>query len=340
LSWALHEMLSHGITSLTDAGLDDSGLQAYATLSDTGVLKQRVRGCIMWHPNMFDSHPEVVSETIEHRNLYARDRFKPDCVKIVLDGGPTEGHTAAMVEPYADAAHVDEARAKGMLMVPPEVLKAAVTDFDRRGLTVKMHAAGDAAVHAGLDAIAAARAANGFSGILHDVGHNSFVQVSDIARARSIGATFEMSPYIWYPNPIIPDIAKAVGPQRMLRWIPVKEAIDSGALVVPGSDWAVVPSVNPWIAMETLVTRQQLGGGGEVLGEAEKITLEQAFALFTKNAARQMGNGNRTGSIEPGLLADVVVLDRNPFRIPVTQIHETRVEMVFVNGERVYAGGP
>lgn len=338
LSWSLNEMLSHGITALTDAGLDAGGLQAYATLADKGVLKQRVRGCIAWRPNVFDAHASIVSETIEQRNLYARDRFKPDCIKIILDGVPTDGHTAAMVEPYADAAHVDQARAKGMLMVPPELLKAAVIDFDRRGLTVKFHAAGDAAVRAGLDAIEAARKANGFSGLTHDVGHNSFVQANDIRRARALGATFEMSPYIWYPNPIIPDIAKAIGPERMVRWIPVKEAIDSGALVVPGSDWAVVPSVNPWIAIETLVTRQKPGGGGEVLGGAEKIALQQAFDLFTVNSARQMGNAARTGSIRTGLLADLLVLDRNPFKVPVTQIHDTQVRMVFINGELVYNG--
>jgi predicted amidohydrolase YtcJ len=201
---------------------------------------------------------------------------------------------------------------------------------------VKFHAAGDAAVRAGLDAIEAARKANGYSGLHHDVGHNSFVQMSDIKRARALGATFEMSPYIWYPNPIIPDIAKAIGPERMKRWIPVKDAIDSGALVVPGSDWPVVPNVNPWIAIEGLVTRQKMGGGGEELGAAEKITLQQAFALFTANSAEQMGDRYRTGSIEKGLLADVVVLDRNPFKIPVTQIHDTKVKMTLINGEVVY----
>jgi hypothetical protein len=254
----------------------------------------------------------------------------------VLDGVPTDGHTAAMVEPYADASHAEDVRATGILMVPQQTLNEAVIDFDRQGLTVKFHAAGDAAVRAGLNAIEAARKANGYSGVLHDVGHNSFVQMSDIARARGIGATFEMSPYIWYPNPIIPDIAKAIGPERMKRWIPLKDAVDAGALVVPGSDWSVVPSVNPWIAIETLVTRQKPGGGGETLGEAEKLTLKQAFALFTVNAARQMGNANRTGALEPGLLADFLVLDRNPFKIPVTQIHETRVMRAVINGETVY----
>ena len=336
LRWSLANMLSYGVTSFTDAGLNDAGMQTYATLADQGVLKQRVRGCIMWRAMSFDSHAGSSSEYIAMRGLYARDRFKPDCVKIVLDGVPTDGHTAAMVEPYADASHAEEARARGILMVPPTVLKDAVTDLDRRGFTVKFHAAGDAAVRAGLDAIEAARKANGFSGNLHDVGHNSFVQMSDIRRARDIGATFEMSPYIWYPNPIIPDIAKAIGPERMKRWIPVKDAIDSGALVVPGSDWSVVPSVNPWIAIETLVTRQQPGGGGETLGEAERITLKQAFDLFTVNSARQMGNANRTGSIEKGMLADLLVLDRNPFRIPVTEIHDTKVQMAVINGEIVY----
>jgi predicted amidohydrolase YtcJ len=79
-----------------------------------------------------------------------------------------------------------------------------------------------------------------------------------------------------------------------------------------------------------------MGGGGEELGGAEKITLKQAFDLFTVNSAEQMGDRNRTGSIEKGLLADVVVLDRNPFKIPVTQIHDTKVKMTLINGEVVY----
>lgn len=339
LKWALDTMLAQGVTSITDAGTDEHIMQAYAALSDRNELKTRVRGCFMWRPTVFTSSYGADSP-IERMELYARDRFKPDCIKIVLDGVPTDGHTAAMLEPYADATHQEADRAKGLLMVPQGVLNAAVTDFDRRGLTVKFHAAGDAAVHAGLDAIEAARKANGNSGLRHDVGHNSFVALSDIPRGRQIGATFEMSPYIWYPNPIIPDIAKAIGPERMKRWIPIKDAIDSGALVVPGSDWPVVPTVNPWIAIETLVTRQAPGGGGEVLGGAEKITLQQAMGLFTVNAAEQMGDRYRLGVIQKGLLADVIVLDRNPYKIPITDIHNTKVKLTLINGEVVYRADP
>lgn len=336
LKWSIDQMLSFGITSFTDAGVNGSTMQTYADLADRGLLKQRVRGCMMMFGLAFGGSNRGTPPYITHRNLYTRDRFTPDCIKLALDGVPTDGHTAAMVEPYENTDHLNEAEAKGILMIPQQRLNAIVTDADARGLLVKMHAAGDGAVRAGLDAIAAARKANGFSGRLHDVAHNSFVQMDDIARARQLAATFEMSPYIWYPNPIIPDVKKAIGEERMQRWIPIKDAIDAGALVVPGSDWPVVPFVNPWTAIETLVTRQQPGGGGEALGAAERITLKQAIDMFTVNAARQMGHRDRIGTIETGMLADLIVLDRNPFKIPITEVHQTQVKMVLIGGEVVY----
>jgi predicted amidohydrolase YtcJ len=336
LQWSLEQMLTQGITSLVDAGVDGAGLVAYAALADRGALKQRIRACMMLRGAAFGRSDNGAPPYIAERNLYARERFTPDCVKLALDGVPTDGHTAAMVEPYAHTEHLAADDAKGLLMVPQQALNDIVVAADAQGLTVKMHAAGDGAVRAGLDAIAAARAANGFTGLLHEVAHNSFVQMDDIRRARGIAATFEMSPYIWYPNPIIPDIERAVGDERMERWIPVRDALDAGALVVAGSDWPVVPSFNPWIALETLVTRQAPGGGGAELGSAEKITLGEAFALFTVNAARQMGQRDRVGTIEPGMLADLVVVERNPFRVPVTDVHRTVVEMTLIGGEIVY----
>jgi predicted amidohydrolase YtcJ len=340
LHWALDQMLALGVTSFTDAGTDRAINPAYATLADRGVLKQRVRGCYMWSPVRQgpDGRPE--SDPTSWVAQFARERFRPDCIKLVLDGVPTTAHTGAMVEPYEETLHDHgTGREKGLLMIPADLLNRTVTDLDRRGWTVKFHAAGDGAVHAGIDAIAAARKANGFSGLHHNVGHCSFVQQSDFDRAAALGVTFEMSPYIWYPNPIIPDIEKAVGAKRMQHWTPVKGAINSGALVVAGSDWPVVPSLNPWVALETLVTRKAPGGAGPELGGAEKITLDQAFDLFTVNAAQQMGQRHLVGSIEAGKLADVLILDRNIFRIPVTQIHQTQVRTTLINGEVVYQAG-
>ena len=333
LHWSSQLMLSYGITSYTDAGVTGAALTAYAELADEGRLPQRITTCMMWRGAAFgNSGGDGMPEYVAQRNLYARERLSPDCIKIALDGVPTDGHTAAMVEPYADGGEQDH----GILMVPAAELADLVTQWDAMGFSIKMHAAGDGAVRAGLDAIEAARHANGFTGRLHEVAHNSFVQMDDIRRARGIGATFEMSPYIWYPNPIIPDIVKAVGEERMQRWIPVRDALEAGALVVAGSDWPVVPEVNPWVGLETLVTRQAPGGIGEILGEAEKISLEQAVDMFTVNAALQSGNRHRTGAIERGMLADLVVIDRNIFSIPVTDIHNTQVMMTFIEGELVY----
>jgi len=327
LKWALDTMLSQGITAFDDAFVFEPIAQAYADLADRGDLHQRVRGCLNYREEGL----------IARRGLYARERFSPSCIKVVLDGVPTDSHTAAMLNEYVPMVGRDEqARAKGLLMVPPEDLKALVIRFDTMGMTVKFHAAGDAAVREGLDAIAAARAAHGFSGLLHDVAHNSFVDMADIQRARGIGAVFEFSPYIWFESPIIADIRKAVGEERMKRWIPVKDALDAGALVVPGSDWAVVPTVNPWIALETLVTRQVPGGTGEPLGAAERISLKQAVDLFTINAARQMYQADRLGSIETGKLADVVVVDRNIFEVPIRSVHATRVLMTLIAGKVIY----
>ena len=227
-------------------------------------------------------------------------------------------------------------REKGMLLLQPEVLREQVARFDAMGLTIKFHAAGDRAVRESLRAIKYAREKNGYSGLMHNVGHNSFVKLSDIDVAREIGASLEFSPYIWFPSPIIDNIKKAVGDERMKRWIPVKDALDAGVLSVPGSDWNVVPSANPWLAIETLVTRQIPGGGGEVLGAQERISLSQAVNMFTYASARQMNMSNDTGSIELGKMADLVVVDQDIFEVPVTTIHKTQVLETYIAGELVF----
>jgi predicted amidohydrolase YtcJ len=224
-----------------------------------------------------------------------------------------------------------------MLLVPQPALNAAVSRFDALGLAVKFHAAGDAAVRAGLDAIEAARHANGFSGILHDVGHCTFVAREDIPRARVIGATFEVSPYLWGPSPINDSITEAVGPVLIQRVWPVREMLQARALVVAGSDWSVVPSVNPWIAVEALVTRERPGGSKDAFGKAEAITLDEAIRLFTVNAARHRHAESQLGDISVGKLADLIVLDRDPFAIPVRGLHTVRVMKTFIGGEVVYA---
>lgn len=172
---------------------------------------------------------------------------------------------------------------------------------------------------------------------MHQIAHANFVAPEDIPRAPGIGATFEFSPYVWFPVPPVDiDVRKAVGDARLARFDPVREAIDAGALVVAGSDWEVVPSVNPWPAIETLVTRELPGGSEKTIAPSQKITLKEAFDMFTVNAATQMQDRDRTGSITPGLMADLIVVDRNPFKVPIREVGRTQVKLTLINGEVVY----
>ncbi|MBT4519095.1 MAG: amidohydrolase [Halieaceae bacterium] len=336
--WALDQMLGYGITSLTEAsGGFVAGpyaeLEAYARLADEDKLKQRARICTTWMPQS-----EEIELAISMRNQFARDRVRTDCIKIHLDGVPTDSHTAAMLEPYSGQVEgrQDEASKKGLLLLEKEMVNQAVTRFDRMGLTVKFHAAGDAAVRTGLRAIGAARKANGYTGVMHDVGHCTFVAKDDMAYGAQIGATFEVSPYLWSPSPINESISNAIGDKRIERVWPVRELVDSGALVVPGSDWSVVPSANPWVAIESLVTRERPGGSDDSFGKKQAIGLIEALELFTVNSARHSGRSHQLGSIEVGMLADLVVVDKNPFEIPVNKLHRVHVTQTIINGQRVY----
>jgi len=337
---ALQVMLKSGITSFQDAVATRSSMAGFAALADRGLLKQRVKECIAWGYNISGTDSAFESMFAE-RGLYRRERLSPDCVKTANDGVPGEGHTAAMLEPYAEPVPGDTAGARkfGIMNVPPEVLKKLVTRMDREGMSMLIHCTGDACARAAVDAVAAARQANGYSGVMHQVGHNNFTTSIDLARGRDLGVSFEYSAYLYYFNGVTRTYMRAIGPKRFERYKPVRDTIDLGANAIEGSDWPVSPTPNPWIAVETLVTRMRPGGGGDdpPLAPGQAISVKEAIDLYTVNAARQFGHADTVGSIKPGMLADVIVIDRNPFTVPVTTIHETQVELVMINGETVYS---
>lgn len=338
------EMARYGITGYTEAAIgyiagvaaEMNAVQAYA---EENGMPLRARMCLTWSPATGLKEADI-DELIAQRNLWAGHQLSVDCIKIFLDGVPTDSHTAAMLAPYVDKVPGRDPHAvdMGITMVPQAELNEATARFDAMGLSVKYHAAGDAAVRAGLDAIEYTRQVNGAYGPLHAVGHATFVAKEDLQRARDIGATIEMSPYLFSPTPINDSITAAVGEPRIQRVWPVREAVDAGALVVIGSDWAVVPSVNPWIAIETLITRERPGGSDDTFhGTGEAITLEQALALLTTNAARHLGRDHELGKLLPGYLADFMVIDRDPWQTPVRELHKMGVSMTVVGGKTVYS---
>ncbi|MBT4521302.1 MAG: amidohydrolase [Halieaceae bacterium] len=331
-------MLSHGITSFMVASVRDTNMGVLSALSEEGLIKQRVRGCLVWShaPDDLNSISEAL---IRAREFYARPRFATDCIKIFLDGVPTESHTAAMLAPYADTQTMgkDERPERGLLFIPQPVLDAAVARFDGQGLHIKFHVAGDASVQSAINAVGVARKTNGLGGPVHHVGHSNFVSQADIPRVGELQMAWEFSPYIWYPTPITDhDVRRAVGEERMKRFTPIKEALDTGALVTVGSDWSVVPSVNPWLAIETMVTRQKPGGSSSTVGVQERVSLDDAIKIMTENGARLMGHRDKVGAIEVGMRADIIVTETNPYEVPVEQVHTTRVKMTFIDGEKVF----
>jgi predicted amidohydrolase YtcJ len=334
---ATDEMLSYGIVGFTDAAVRREMIEGLSAYARSGGLKQYARGCIVWGPNSGGSEG-----LIAQRQAWSTGRLQLDCVKMFLDGVPIEGRTAIMLAPYEHrgGAHDDQGPGggHGLKLIAEDTLFPAVTAFDRQGIQVKFHAAGDGAVREAVEAIAAARRANGNSGPHHEIGHNTFIDLADVPKGSELHFTWELSPYIWWPTPITSvDIAAAVGPERMKRLWPARDVVESGANVVIGSDWPVVPSVNPWLAFETLVTRQVPGATGEPINAGQRISREQALALLTRNGAAEMGRLDRGGTLEPGKFADLIILDRNPMTVPVGEIHATKVLATYIAGEKVFS---
>ena len=195
-----------------------------------------------------------------------------------------------------------------------------------------MHATGDGSLRAGLDAIAAARKANGNSRLRHEIAHAELIHADDIPRFKALNAVAELSPILWYPSPLVQTMATVIGRERADRFWPIKSLLDAGVLMVYGSDWpSVVPSPNPWPGIEAMVTRRDpYGKEPGALGPEQAIGLADAIAIFTRNGAAGLRLEEQTGSIEPGKSADFIVLDRNLFDIPPEQISDTQVlETIF-----------
>jgi predicted amidohydrolase YtcJ len=128
-----------------------------------------------------------------------------------------------------------------------------------------------------------------------------------------------------------------VGAERVNNFYPVRSIRDTGAMLVGGSDWDV-SSLNPLDAIETAVRRHDpYRESDRVLGENQEIDLITALDMYTRNAAYIMRLEDKTGSIEVGKRADLIVLDRNLFESPVTEINEARVLLTVMDGKTVYS---
>jgi predicted amidohydrolase YtcJ len=253
-------------------------------------------------------------------------------VKFYADG-VIEAHTASMLEPYANEAGT------GLPEYAPGDLNRIVAMLDRRGWQIMIHAIGDRGIRMSLDAIEAAARANAppARGRRHRLEHIEDVSAADVARFGRLGVIASMQPFHASPNSNVLNVwAGNVGPERASRAWSWKSIRDSGGRLAFGTDWPVV-GIDPRPGIHTALTRQTASGappGG--FGAAQRLALREVLDAYTRGSAYAEFAEQVKGTLAPGMLADLVVWDRDLFALPVRQVKDASVVTTIFDGQVVY----
>jgi hypothetical protein len=258
-----------------------------------------------------------------------------------MQDGVAENFTAGLLDPYLDpgSCHHHSPDGAGLSYVDPEALRDYVTRLDAAHFQVHLHAIGDRAAREALDAIGAARAANGPGGASanwHHIAHLQVLHPDDVRRFARLGVTANMQALWAAHEPQMDELTiPFLGPERAARQYLFRDLLDSGARLAAGSDWAVT-SASPMRAVHVAVNRSLPGSPAGPFLPAQRLDLAQALAAYTFGSAYVNHLEHETGTIQPGRLADLVVLDRDPFAHPAADISTTGVHATYVQGEAVY----
>jgi len=324
---------SVGITALIEPGLDDELIRPIVKLADNGELTMRMVASmspINWQPGKFD---DGVFEYLESRDQWRRPNIDVDSVKIYMDGVIEYG-TSPLLEPYEDPEY---GSGEEWFFYDQEVVNDYFIRFDAMGLQIHVHAIGDAAIQRALNGFEAMRAANGMSDNRHQIVHLQLIHPDDRPRfgELNVGAVFQS---LWaYPDPAAMELdVPMLGEERTWQMYPLASVQKAGGRLVGGSDYWVT-DLNPLLAIETAITRQDpLTNEGLVLNADESVDLATMIDAYTINGAYQMKLESEQGSIEVGKRADLIVLDRNLFDIPASEISDAKVMMTLFDGQIVY----
>ncbi|MEU5592924.1 amidohydrolase [Streptomyces sp. NPDC020298] len=307
---------------------------AYQAALDRGLLTARVVGALWWDR---ERGAEQLPELVARRAELSRGRFRAGTVKIMQDG-IAENHTAALLDPYLTGCGCSSGN-KGISFVEPEALKKYVTELDALDFQVHFHALGDRAVREALDAVEAARRANGHRDTRHHLAHLQVVHPHDIPRFRTLGATANLQ-MLWAAHePQMDELTLPfLGAERGARQYPFGDLLRAGTTLAAGSDWPV-SSPDPFQAIHVAVNRiaPDAPTGTPVFLPEQGLDLGTALAAYTAGSAYANHLDTTTGSITVGKSADLIVLDRDPFAAPAEEIATTRVLQTFVEGQRVHA---
>ncbi|MFM7204502.1 MAG: amidohydrolase [Myxococcota bacterium] len=319
------EANSVGITTTVDASVEDWIMEGYAVADEAGLLTVRVHGAGLVHPG----DPDNLSRLNSMRQRRTSDRLMLDQAKFFIDG-VIETQTAYMIRPYEDGSN-------GTPNFSDAELKAAALELDAAGYQLHAHTIGDGAVRQFLDALEAVEQANGVQDRRPMLSHIEVVDPADMPRFAALGA-YANAQMLWaYPDPYITDLTwPVIGEQRSENLYPFGALVEAGATLVAGSDWSV-STMNPWEAIEVAVSRQDpYESGGEVLTPQHTVERLTAIRAYTSEGAKATRTEATLGTLEVGKWADFIVLDRNPFEIPVVELSDVQVLQTWLDGQVVY----
>jgi predicted amidohydrolase YtcJ len=346
---AQRHLHARGITAWQDAIVGDylgsaDPLPVYLAAAASGQLTARVQGALWWDRA---AGLEQLPDLEARRERGQAPRFRANTVKIMQDG-VAENFTAGMLQPYLDPTGCGHEHGSGLSYVDPDALREYVTALHARGFQVHLHAIGDRAVREALDAIEAARAADGNTADgntaggragRHHIAHLQVVHPDDVPRFAALGVTANIQALWAAHEPQMDDLTiPFIGPERAARQYVFGDLLRSGARLAAGSDWAV-SSANPMRAIHVAVNRSLQGSAGacaEPLLPGQSLDLAEALAAYTIGSAYVNHLDDQTGTIEPGKLADLVLLDRDPFAVPRSELGSVGVAATYVEGQQVY----
>jgi predicted amidohydrolase YtcJ len=333
---------AYGLTSIHIPHLGDPSrlIEALCRMLEEGTLGLRVVAGLLVQP---EDGLQTIEKLVEQRcaleeRLPHKENpplFEIKTAKLFIDG-VIESATAYLEQPYAHRPGW-----RGESLWDADRYNAMCAALERAGFQIHVHAIGDAAVRLALDGFAFARQVN--PGLpsgrpRHGITHLQLVRPQDLQRFADLDVIAFPQPYWFVIDPFYELGLAYLGQQRADRQYPMKSFFDRGVLVASASDYPVTIPPRPLDAIENGVTRARLGetDPAKALNPGERVTVAQMVASFTINGARAFGMDGFTGSLQPGKKADLVVLDKNIFELPPSEIHTAQVVLTLFNGREVY----
>lgn len=346
-SAALRKLLadynSVGLTSVSDRNSSAENLAVYESLKREGGLTCRVFLC-----RAVDANDEwdAVESTIREAAAHPLHAYDPLLwlrgVKCFLDGGMLTG-SAYLRQPWGVSARygISDPEYRGVLNIEPERLYRAAKLALENDLQFTAHAVGDGAVHSLIDAYRRVNADFPVAAARPCITHCNFLSAEAIDSMRELGIVADLQPiWLWMDGKTLHD---HFGDERLTWFQPYRTLLEKGVRVGGGSDHMQkvgslrsVNPYNPFLGMEIAVQRQARGLEGPIHPE-QRISREQALRLYTINNAFLLFDEQNKGSLEPGKLADFIVIDRDLLACPVDDIRSTVVQETWLGGKQVFA---